>query len=222
MDERQYKESQGAAKASIPVQTEAVKENDKTTEQKKQFEKKIHELRLANMDLRHEQAKLRTKVNRLEEENRDLKGKAQLSDKKSEADCKMIIDQLKTISGLEQGLKQAKELYSKVKKNLKKAKSLFESTLSVKLMYEKVIAQLVKDPKTSEATYSHIETQQRESLEAQTPNKEDANLQKLLPALFSKKPLSKQRPVSVPARVEAIEGLAVKTSTRSPSLVQQK
>ena len=78
----------------------------------------------------------------------------------------MIIDQLKTISGLEQGLKQAKELYSKVKKNLKKAKSLFESTLSVKLMYEKVIAQLVKDPKTSEATQRHIEAQKRESLEA--------------------------------------------------------
>ena len=40
-----------------------------------------------------------------------------------------------------------------MKKNLIKAKSLFKDALSVKLVYEKVIAQLIQDPYTCAATH---------------------------------------------------------------------
>ena len=43
-----------------------------------------------------------------------------------------------------------------MKKNLFKAKSLFDSTLSVKLLYEKLIVALFKDPRTSSATQELI------------------------------------------------------------------
>ena len=80
-------------------------EKDCVIEQNKEYSKKIHDLRKANMDLRHQQSKLQSKVKSLEEENRDLKNKVQLLDKKIEADCRTILDQLKTLSGVEQAFK---------------------------------------------------------------------------------------------------------------------
>ena len=50
-------------------------EKDQVIQQNSDFSKKIHDLRKANMDLRHQQSKLQSKVKSLEEENRDLKCK---------------------------------------------------------------------------------------------------------------------------------------------------
>lgn len=104
------------------------------------------------MDLRHQQSKLQSKVKSLEDQNRDLKSNVKLLEKKNEVDCKTILDQLKTLSGVEQAYKHVMDQYEKVKKNLKKANKLFKSTLKVKISYEEVIMKLIEDPITSAAT----------------------------------------------------------------------
>ena len=54
--------------------------------------KQIHDLRLVNMDLRHEQSKLRAKLSNLTEENKGLRSKVDLQDKKNLANCKAMHD----------------------------------------------------------------------------------------------------------------------------------
>ena len=44
---------------------------------------------------------------------------------------------------VQESYKQAKDQHERMKKNLIKAKNLFKDALSVKLVYEKVIAQLI-------------------------------------------------------------------------------
>ena len=75
------------------------------------------------MDLRHQQSKLQSKVKSLEDQNRDLKSKIKLLEKKNEMDCKTILDQLKTLSGVEQAYKHVMDQYEKVTKNLKRLTS---------------------------------------------------------------------------------------------------
>lgn len=53
---------------------------------------------------------------------------------------------------VESAHKKAKSMIRKLKADLKKASSLFQQTLEVKLQYENIIVSLISDPVTQEVT----------------------------------------------------------------------
>jgi len=78
-------------------------------------------------------------------------------EKKQAEDCNSILQQLKQIQSLEKAQKLAKKRLTGMQYNLKKASSLFNSTLKVKLEYEQVLASLMKNPRSHEMTLKAIE-----------------------------------------------------------------
>ena len=54
--------------------------------------KKVHEVRLKNMELRKSQSSLKNKISDLDIQNKELKAKVETLEKKGAVDCKLIID----------------------------------------------------------------------------------------------------------------------------------
>ena len=88
------------------------------------------------------EARLKRENTLIKTENKKLNEKIDVLQSQCSSDCKTILSQIKQLDEYSEVVAKLKAKNAKLKKDHKKVSSLFDSTLKIKLQYEKVIERL--------------------------------------------------------------------------------
>lgn len=159
--------------SKIPLsQLTTVTGNSQEIKKQKQL---IHVLRTKNMELRMNEAKLKRENASFKTENKKLQATIDVLQEQCSADCKTILSQIKQLEEYSEVCTQSKVKNARLKQSHKKISSLFDSTLKIKLQYERIIERLYEAADTQGLTKAVIEAvkpkQKPNNLEDYSPDR---------------------------------------------------
>ena len=151
------------------MQPAFVNDTEQSSQMMEEMKTQLHNLRITNMELRTDKAQLKRKNDTIEQDNKSLRDRVETLNQKSIEDCDFIIEQMKSLQKSEltntkankKATKKAKASVKKLgaqniankelyEKSLKQAKREFLKLLDVKLQYEHIISDLIKNPVLTE------------------------------------------------------------------------
>lgn len=103
------------------------------------------------------EARLKRENTLIKTENKKLNEKIDVLQSQCSSDCKTILSQIKQLDEYSEVVAKLKAKNAKLKKDHKKVSSLFDSTLKIKLQYEKVIERLYEAADTQGLTRAVIQ-----------------------------------------------------------------